>query len=94
MSNTNILGVPIVGIVVEPIQSECTRMASPEFFQGLEEISRKCGVYLMFDETKTGCGATGKFWCLEHFNLECPPDVVAFSRKSQLSGYFHTAELK
>ncbi|KAJ8920286.1 hypothetical protein NQ315_011947 [Exocentrus adspersus] len=86
-------GVPVVGIAIEPIQNECTRIASSAFFQGLEEISRNYGVFLMFDETRTGCGATGRFWCHEYFDLNCPPDVVAFSGKCQMSGYFHSEEL-
>ncbi|KAJ8979062.1 hypothetical protein NQ317_005743, partial [Molorchus minor] len=86
-------GMPVVAIAVEPIQGEGNAEASPQYFRQLQHIAQKYDVYLMFDETRTGCGATGKFWCHEHFDLDCPPDVVAFSRKTQMSGYFHSSDL-
>lgn len=80
---------------MEPIQSEGgDNEASPEFFQKLQQICKKNSVYLIMDEVQTGGGPTGKFWCHEHFNLETPPDVVTFSKKMQLGGYFHSDELK
>nr|NVI72060.1 putative 4-aminobutyrate aminotransferase, mitochondrial-like protein [Cucujiformia] len=88
-------GVPVAGIVIEPIQSEGgDNEASPEFFQGLQEIAKKNGAALLMDEVQTGCGATGKMWCHEHFNLKSPPDVVTFSKKMLIGGYFHTEEMR
>lgn len=89
-----LLDSPVVGIVIEPIQNEGTREASPEFFKELQNIANKYGVFLVFDESKTGCGATGKFWCHEHFCLPCPPDAITFGRKSQIAGYFHSPQLE
>nr|MBE5725120.1 putative4-aminobutyrate aminotransferase, mitochondrial-like [Cucujiformia] len=84
---------PIAGIIAEPIQSEGgDNEASPEFFQGLQEIAKKQGAFLLLDEVQTGCGATGKMWCHEHFNLETPPDIVTFSKKMITGGYFHNLE--
>lgn len=83
-------GNPVAGVIVEPIQSEGgDNEASPEFFRALQQICKKNGVALLIDEVQTGGGSTGKFWCHEHFNLEYPPDVVTFSKKLQLGGYFH-----
>lgn len=80
--------------MVEPIQSEGgDNEASPEFFQQLQRIGKKYGAGLLIDEVQTGGGATGKFWCHEHFNLETPPDVVTFSKKMQMGGYFHTLDV-
>ncbi|XP_017034176.1 4-aminobutyrate aminotransferase, mitochondrial [Drosophila kikkawai] len=82
--------IPVAGIVVEPIQSEGgDNEASPEFFRSLQAICKKNGIALLIDEVQTGGGSTGKFWAHEHFNLESPPDVVTFSKKLQLGGYFH-----
>lgn len=89
-----VLDSPIVGMVVEPIQNVGTRVASPEFFRGLQRICTRYGVFLVLDESKTGCGATGKFWCHEHFALPCTPDAITFGRKTQLAGYLHSAQLK
>lgn len=86
---------PVAGIVVEPIQSEGgDNEASPAFFQELQKIANKNGVALLIDEVQTGGGATGKMWCHEHFNLPSPPDIVTFSKKMQLGGYFHKPEFQ
>ncbi|XP_055625580.1 4-aminobutyrate aminotransferase, mitochondrial [Toxorhynchites rutilus septentrionalis] len=88
-------GIPVAGIIIEPIQSEGgDNEASPEFFQNLQRIGRKHGSALLMDEVQTGGGPTGKLWCHEHFNLETPPDVVTFSKKMQLGGYYHGAHMK
>ncbi|KAF4525588.1 hypothetical protein B566_EDAN015526 [Ephemera danica] len=88
-------GCPVAGIVVEPIQAEGgDNEASPAFFQGLQKITKKHGAALLIDEVQTGGGPTGKMWCHEHFNLDGPPDVVTFSKKMQIGGFYHKPELK
>jgi hypothetical protein len=52
------------------------------------------GAALLLDEVQTGGGPTGKMWCHEHFNLDGPPDVITFSKKMQLGGYYHKPDLK
>jgi len=80
---------PIAAVVVEPIQSEGgDNHASPAFFQGLRDITKKYNVLLIVDEVQTGVGATGKFWAHEHWNLTSPPDMVTFSKKAQTAGYY------
>lgn len=87
--------VPVAGVIIEPIQAEGgDNHASPEFFQELRRITSKHGIALLIDEVQTGGGPTGKMWCHEHFNLESPPDLVTFSKKMQLGGYYHREELK
>lgn len=87
--------IPVAGVIIEPIQSEGgDNEASPEFFQELQRIVKKNGAYLMIDEVQTGGGGTGKLWCHEYFNLDSPPDIVTFSKKMQLGGYYHTLEMK
>lgn len=87
--------IPVAGIVVEPIQSEGgDNEGSPEFFQELQRIAKRHGSALLIDEVQTGGGPTGKMWCHEHFNLPSPPDVVTFSKKMQLGGYYHTLALR
>lgn len=76
-------------VVVEPIQSEGgDNHASPAFFVGLREITRKHNILMIVDEVQTGVGATGKFWAHEHWNMEDPPDMVTFSKKAQTAGYY------
>ncbi|KAK9504668.1 hypothetical protein O3M35_010949 [Rhynocoris fuscipes] len=86
---------PVAGVIVEPIQSEGgDNEASPEFFQKLQQICKKNKVGLLIDEVQTGGGPTGKMWCHEHFNLPTPPDVVTFSKKMLLGGFYHTADYR
>ncbi|XP_034937989.1 4-aminobutyrate aminotransferase, mitochondrial [Chelonus insularis] len=87
--------VPVAGVIIEPIQAEGgDNHASPEFFQQLRDLTTKHGVALLIDEVQTGGGPTGKMWCHEHFNLKTPPDVVTFSKKMQMGGYYHTKALR
>jgi len=81
--------VPPCAVVVEPIQSEGgDNHASPAFFRGLREITKKHNVLMIVDEVQTGVGATGKFWAHEHWDLPTPPDMVTFSKKAQTAGYY------
>ncbi|XP_052265703.1 4-aminobutyrate aminotransferase, mitochondrial-like isoform X3 [Dreissena polymorpha] len=82
-------GLPVAAVAVEPIQGEGgDNMASRDFFQGLRDITNKCGIGLLVDEVQTGCGATGLFWAHEHFRLSDTPDVVTFSKKMLTGGFF------
>lgn len=86
---------PVAGVIVEPIQSEGgDNEASPEFFRALQKIIKKKEAALLMDEVQTGGGPTGKMWCHEYFNLESPPDIVTFSKKMLLGGYFHNLDMK
>jgi 4-aminobutyrate aminotransferase/(S)-3-amino-2-methylpropionate transaminase len=80
---------PVVAVVIEPIQSEGgDNHASPAFFQGLRDLTKKLNVLFIVDEVQTGVGATGKFWAHEHWGLTSPPDLVTFSKKAQTAGYY------
>ena len=80
---------PVAAIMVEPVQSEGgDNHASPTFFKGLREITKRNKVLMIVDEVQTGVGATGKFWAHDHWNLDEPPDMVTFSKKAQTAGYY------
>lgn len=81
--------IPPAAVIVEPIQSEGgDNHASPAFFRGLREVTKKHNVLLIVDEVQTGVGATGKFWAHDHWDLPTPPDMVTFSKKAQTAGYY------
>ncbi|KAF1990588.1 4-aminobutyrate aminotransferase [Aulographum hederae CBS 113979] len=81
---------PPAAIVVEPVQSEGgDNHASPAFFQGLRDLTRKHNILMIVDEVQTGVGATGQFWAHDHWNLSHPPDMVTFSKKAQAAGYYY-----
>lgn len=80
---------PVAAVVIEPVQSEGgDNHASPAFFNGLREITKRNNVLMIVDEVQTGVGATGKFWAHEHWNMQDPPDMVSFSKKAQTAGYY------
>ncbi|KAF9897080.1 hypothetical protein BX616_006221 [Lobosporangium transversale] len=86
---------PIAALIVEPIQSEGgDNHASPKFFQGLRDLTKKHGILMIVDEVQTGVGPTGHFWAHEAWNLTSPPDIVTFSKKFQAAGWFHRSELR
>ncbi|KAK3828182.1 MAG: 4-aminobutyrate aminotransferase-like protein [Benniella sp.] len=86
---------PIAALIVEPIQSEGgDNHASPRFFQGLRDLTKKYGILMIVDEVQTGVGPTGHFWAHEAWNLTTPPDIVTFSKKFQAAGWFHRPEIR
>ena len=85
----------IAGLVVEPIQSEGgDNHASPSFFRRLRRLAGDHAVAFVVDEVQTGVGPTGKMWAHEHWDLDDPPDLVTFSKKAQIAGYFARKELR
>ena len=84
----------VAAVIVEPIQGEGgDRHASPAFFQELRRLTAERGVTLIVDEVQTGGGATGAFWAHEAWGLAEPPDIVTFSKKMQIGGYYCREEL-
>lgn len=49
---------------------------------------------MIVDEVQTGCGPTGKFWAHEHWDLDSPPDLVTFSKKMLVGGYYYRPEFR
>ena len=52
------------------------------------------GAALLIDEVQTGGGTTGEFWCHDHFNLDQPVDIVTYSKKMLIGGYFSLPEFR
>lgn len=91
----NILKVyPTAGVIIEPIQGEGgDNHAHASFFQGIRRLTIEYDVPLIFDEVQTGMWGTGTLWCHEQFDLPAPPDIVVFSKKSMIPGFFSTVDL-
>lgn len=82
-------GGDIAGVIVEPIQGEGgDRHASPAFFRGLRVLCTRYGAAFIVDEVQTGGGGTGRFWAHEAWDLPEPPDMVTFSKKMQVGGFY------
>jgi 4-aminobutyrate aminotransferase len=62
-------------ILFEPIQGEggCV-VPPPEYFQRLKKLADKYAILLIDDEVQSGMGRTGKWFAIEHWNVE--PDVI------------------
>ena len=72
-------GDEIAGILVETIQGEGGYIVPPDgFFPALRELCDKYGILLITDEVQSGMGRTGKWWAIEHFDVE--PDIVTAAK--------------
>ena len=88
-------GCEVVAAIIEPIQSEGgDNYISPYFGNGLRKLTKELGIYMIIDEVQTGVAATGTYWAHEQWNLESPPDFVAFAKKMLSCGFYHTEESK
>ena len=80
----NVPGDEIAGVLVEPIQGEGGYVVPPDgFFPALRKLCDKYGILLIVDEVQSGMGRTGKWWAIEHWDVE--PDIVV-SAKGIASG--------
>jgi 4-aminobutyrate aminotransferase len=69
----------IAGILVEPIQGEGGYIVpAPGFFDRLRDVCDRHGILLIVDEIQSGAGRTGRWWAIEHEDVE--PDIVCFAK--------------
>lgn len=69
----------VAGILLEPIQGEGGYIVPPPgFFPALRKMCDKYGILLIADEVQSGMGRTGKWWAIEHFNVE--PDIITTAK--------------
>ena len=79
----------IAGVIVEPIQGEGgDRHANAAFFRALRALCSRYEAAFIVDEVQTGGGGTGDWWAHSAWGLEEPPDLVTFSKKMQIGGYY------
>lgn len=74
----------VAAFIVEPIQGRAVTVPEPGYFKAVEQLCRKYGTFLIFDEIQTGLGRTGKWFALEHWGVE--PDFVLVA-KTLSGGY-------
>lgn len=92
----------IAGMIIEPIQAEGgDRYASNFFFRELQNIAHLNNITFIVDEVQTGGGSTGKLWAHDYWNNSkissyniLKPDIVTFSKKLQVAGYFCKKEYR
>jgi len=67
------------GVIVEPIVAGGGILVPvKEYYPILQQICKKYGAYLIFDEVVCGFGRTGKFWGHEHYDVQ--PDMVTMAK--------------
>jgi len=69
----------VAAIVIEPIQGEGGYFPAPRsFLEGLREICDEHGILLIADEIQSGMGRTGRWWSIEHAEVE--PDIITTAK--------------
>jgi 4-aminobutyrate aminotransferase/(S)-3-amino-2-methylpropionate transaminase len=76
---TQVAAEDVAAIVVEPVQGEAGFIVSPrEFLAGLRRICDEHGIVLVVDEVQTGFARTGRFFAIEHYDVE--PDLITVAK--------------
>lgn len=66
-------------VMLECIQAEGGVIpATAEFIHGVRDICTDSGALMIVDEVQTGMGRTGKWWCVDHFNVV--PDIITSAK--------------
>ena len=69
----------VAAVLVEPIQGEGGYVVpAPGFFSRLRQLCDRHGILLIVDEIQSGVGRTGKWWAVEHEEIQ--PDIVCFAK--------------
>ena len=68
----------VAAFVVEPVQGKGVNLPPDGYLQGAQERCRAAGTLLVCDEVQTGLGRTGRFFALEHWDLQ--PDIVTVAK--------------
>jgi 4-aminobutyrate aminotransferase len=69
----------VAAILLEPIQGEGGYVVPPDsFIPGLRELCDNYGILLIVDEVQSGIGRTGKWFAVEHWDVE--PDIVTIAK--------------
>ena len=72
----------VAAFIVEPIQGKGVNMPAGDYLRSAAEICRRHGTLFVADEIQTGLGRTGRFFAVEHWNVE--PDMILIAKS--LSG--------
>jgi len=69
----------VAAILVETIQGEGGYIIPPSgFYPALRELCDEHEILLIADEVQSGMGRTGKWWAIEHFDVE--PDIITTAK--------------
>src|SRR5262245_12510586 len=94
--DTQVPAEQVAAIVIEPIQGEGGFLVCPrDYMRGLRELCNRHGIVLVVDEVQTGVARTGRFFAIEHYDVEADLITVAKSIAAgmPLSGVLGRAEI-
>ncbi|TVR94943.1 MAG: aspartate aminotransferase family protein [Trueperaceae bacterium] len=75
----------VAAFLLEPVAGEGGFIPAPErFLRGLRAYADRIGALWIDDEVQSGMGRTGRWWAVDHYDLE--PDLVA-TAKALASGF-------
>jgi 4-aminobutyrate aminotransferase/(S)-3-amino-2-methylpropionate transaminase len=94
--DTQVPAEQVAAIVIEPIQGEGGFVVCPrDYMHGLRELCDRHGIVLVADEVQTGVARTGRFFAMEHYEVE--PDLITVAKSIAaglpLSGVLGRAEI-
>jgi len=68
----------IAAFIVEPIQGKGVHLPSPGYLKNAAELCRRYGSLFIADEIQCGLGRTGKFFAVDHFDVQ--PDMILVAK--------------
>jgi len=74
----------VAAFIVEPIQGKGVNLPDDNYLPEVERLCKQYGSLFVADEVQTGLGRTGKFWAVNHWNVN--PDMICMAKA--LSGGF------
>jgi ornithine--oxo-acid transaminase len=80
----------VAAFIVEPIQGRMVTLPPVGYLKAAEELCRRYGTLFIADEIQTGLGRTGRWFALEHWDLQ--PDFVLVG-KALSGGYMPVAAM-
>ncbi|MBQ4411443.1 MAG: aspartate aminotransferase family protein [Candidatus Methanomethylophilus sp.] len=75
----NMMDRDTAALMIEGIQGEGGVIcATPEFLHGVRDLCTDNGTLMIVDEVQTGMGRTGKWWCMDHYDIV--PDIITSAK--------------
>jgi ornithine--oxo-acid transaminase len=74
----------VAAFFVEPIQGHGVHLPADDYLREAKRLCERYGTLFVADEIQTGIGRTGRFWAIEHWDVE--PDLLLSAKA--LSGGF------
>jgi ornithine--oxo-acid transaminase len=80
----------VAAFIVEPVQGRMVSLPPHGYLAAAQELCRRYGTLFVVDEVQTGLGRTGRWFALDHWDLE--PDFVLVG-KALSGGYMPVAAM-